>query len=97
MNASINATTIPAHSKSVRMEAFHPAVRGWFEEQFAHPTPAQLEAWDAIAGGNHVLLAAPTGSGKTLAAFLGAIDRLIREAEQGRLAQEVRVVYVSTL
>ncbi len=76
---------------------FHPAVRAWFKEQFEHPTPAQREAWDAIASGNHVLLAAPTGSGKTLAAFLGAIDRLIKEAERGELAPAVRVVYVSPL
>ena len=57
----------------------------------------QREAWRAIGGGNHVLLAAPTGSGKTLAAFLAAIDGLVKEAESGALADEVRVVYVSPL
>ncbi len=35
-----------------------------------------MQAWPAIASGEHVLLSAPTGSGKTLAAFLWALDRL---------------------
>ena len=80
-----------------RMNHFHPAVSGWFGDQFARPTPPQRHAWEAIASGSHVLLAAPTGSGKTLAAFLTAIDRLVKEAGQGRLSDQVRVVYVSPL
>ena len=79
------------------MDGFHPAVWGWFAERFAEPTGAQREAWEAIAGGSHVLLAAPTGSGKTLAAFLAVIDRLVKAAERGQLADEVRVIYVSPL
>ncbi len=55
---------------------FSAATRAWFEAAFAAPTPAQEQAWPAIAGGGHVLLSAPTGSGKTLAAFLWALDRL---------------------
>ena len=51
-------------------------MRAWFESAFAAPTPAQAQAWPAIARGEHVLLSAPTGSGKTLAAFLWALDRL---------------------
>jgi ATP-dependent helicase Lhr and Lhr-like helicase len=51
-------------------------VREWFEQAFAAPTPAQAQAWPAIAAGEHVLVSAPTGSGKTLAAFLWALDRL---------------------
>jgi ATP-dependent Lhr-like helicase len=43
------------------------------------------------------LIAAPTGSGKTLAAFLSALDGLLREGVEGKLADEVRVVYVSPL
>src|SRR5258705_11007624 len=58
------------------LSAFSPAVREWFVSSFAEPTPAQAQAWPAIASGDHVLLSAPTGSGKTLAAFLWAIDRL---------------------
>jgi len=47
--------------------------------------------------GRHTLIAAPTGSGKTLTAFLAAIDRLLHEAVQGTLADEIRVIYVSPL
>ncbi len=58
------------------LSSFTPRVRDWFQAAFATPTPAQTQAWPAIARGEHVLLSAPTGSGKTLAAFLWALDRL---------------------
>ncbi|MET0718139.1 MAG: DEAD/DEAH box helicase, partial [Pseudoxanthomonas sp.] len=46
---------------------FHPAVQSWFASAFpGGATPAQLQAWPAIASGQHALIAAPTGSGKTL-------------------------------
>ena len=81
------------------MSSFSPRVRAWFEAAFAAPTPAQAQAWPAIAGGEHVLVSAPTGSGKTLAAFLWALDRL--SASSASAAQQVprgtRVVYVSPL
>jgi ATP-dependent Lhr-like helicase len=54
-----------------------------------------VQAWPAIARGEHVLLSAPTGSGKTLAAFLWALDRLTAEGGDG--AGGARVVYVSPL
>ncbi len=76
------------------LEYFAPATRRWFESAFGEPTPAQEQAWPAIARGEHVLVCAPTGSGKTLAAFLWALDRLVAE-EQPRAG--VRVVYVSPL
>ncbi len=76
---------------------FHPAVAAWFADRFATPTPAQAQAWPAIAGGRHTLIAAPTGSGKTLAAFLAAIDALLREGLEGRLTDQTHVVYVSPL
>ena len=76
---------------------FHPAVAAWFDRQFAAPTPAQAEAWPAIAAGRNVLLAAPTGSGKTLAAFLAAIDDLVRQGLAGQLEDTTQVVYVSPL
>jgi ATP-dependent Lhr-like helicase len=79
------------------MNAFHPAVRAWFDAAFAAPTPPQLAAWDAIAAGTNVLVAAPTGSGKTLAAFLHAIDQLVRAGIDGTLADETAVLYVSPL
>src|SRR6266702_1999421 len=76
---------------------FHPAVAAWFAQSFAAPTAAQAQAWPAIHAGRHVLVAAPTGSGKTLAAFLAAIDGLVRQGLEGRLADETQVVYVSPL
>ena len=79
------------------LSRFDPAVRGWFEERFEAPTEPQARGWPAIARGEDVLITAPTGSGKTLAAFLFAIDRLTRDAREGRLADETRVVYVSPL
>jgi ATP-dependent Lhr-like helicase len=60
----------------VPLSGFSPRIRAWFEQAFAAPTPAQAQAWPAIAAGEHVLVSAPTGSGKTLAAFLWALDRL---------------------
>jgi ATP-dependent helicase Lhr and Lhr-like helicase len=78
--------------------SLHPAVANWFARAFDAPTPAQREAWPAIAEKRHVLIAAPTGSGKTLAAFLAVIDELVRAglAANG-LADETLVVYVSPL
>ena len=61
------------------LAAFSEPVRNWFGRAFERPTPAQAQAWPAIAAGEHVLLCAPTGSGKTLAAFLWGIDTLGRE------------------
>src|SRR3954471_8819417 len=86
-----NATSrVP--SDGVPLSAFTPQVRDWFTRAFEGPTPAQAQAWPAIAGGEHVLISAPTGSGKTLAAFLWGLDRLSREP-----ADHTRLVYVSPL
>jgi ATP-dependent Lhr-like helicase len=71
--------------------SFTPQVRDWFTRSFESPTPAQAQAWPAIASGENVLVSAPTGSGKTLAAFLWGLDRLVAEPDRGRL------VYVSPL
>src|SRR5918999_461551 len=75
------------------LEQFTPDVRDWFRRAFEAPTPAQEQAWPAIASGQHVLISAPTGSGKTLAAFLWGIDRLVAEPS----ADRTRLVYVSPL
>jgi len=76
------------------LSAFTPQVRDWFRLSFERPTPAQEQAWPAIAGGENVLVSAPTGSGKTLAAFLWGLDRLIAEPIPER---KTRLVYVSPL
>src|ERR1700756_717878 len=71
---------------------FTALTREWFTGTFAEPTPAQAQAWSAIAGGDNTLVIAPTGSGKTLAAFLWAIDRLAHTPRKG-----TRVLYISPL
>ncbi len=80
-------------SKADPLVDFSEPVRSWFTGAFAAPTPAQAQAWPAIAAGEHVLLCAPTGSGKTLAAFLWGIDALNRQPA----ADRTRLLYVSPL
>ena len=75
--APMAARTSSSEPQLSGLEVFHPALRKWFVEAFAAPTPAQSQAWPVIAQGEHALLLAPTGSGKTLAAFLVAIDRIM--------------------
>ena len=81
------------------LDAFHPAVRAWFERRFpAGPTEPQAAGWAQIAAGEHTLIAAPTGSGKTLAAFLVCIDRIYKAHDPaGVPAEGPQVVYVSPL
>jgi ATP-dependent Lhr-like helicase len=82
----------------VPLSAFSPRTRDWFHGAFAEPTPAQTQAWPAIASGEHVLISAPTGSGKTLAAFLWAIDQLAGEpAPAAAKDRRTSLVYVSPL
>ncbi len=76
------------------LQPFSEPTRRWFAGTFAAPTPAQAQAWAAIADGEHTLVIAPTGSGKTLAAFLSAIDRL---AARPAGDTGTRVLYVSPL
>ncbi len=80
------------------LDVFSPRTREWFTGAFAAPTAAQIQAWPAIASGEHVLISAPTGSGKTLAAFLWAIDRLAAEPPIDDPRQRrTSLVYVSPL
>lgn len=78
------------------LDRFAPTTRRWFEGTFPAPTPAQEQAWAAIADGEHTLVIAPTGSGKTLAAFLWAIDRLA-EPDVDSTGTGTRVLYISPL
>lgn len=81
----------------MNLEEFHPAVAGWFQQQFPAPTPVQTRAWRAINSGEHTLITAPTGSGKTLAAFLAVIDGLIKRSVEEGLRDETCILYVSPL
>ncbi len=76
------------------LSLFLPPVAHWFRAALGEPTPAQAQAWPAIAAGKHTLVLAPTGSGKTLAAFLACLDGLWRQPE---LPRGVRVLYISPL
>ncbi len=78
------------------LSRFSPLTREWFAGTFVEPTPAQSQAWSAIADGDNTLVIAPTGSGKTLAAFLWAIDRLA-SSEPRPVGAGTRVLYVSPL
>ncbi|BBZ24119.1 ATP-dependent helicase [Mycolicibacter hiberniae] len=71
---------------------FSALTRDWFTSTFTAPTPAQEQAWSAIADGHNTLVVAPTGSGKTLAAFLWALDQLTTQPGGG-----TRVLYISPL
>jgi ATP-dependent Lhr-like helicase len=75
----------------------HPLVSDWFVQRFATPTEPQEQGWPHILAGRTTLISAPTGSGKTLAAFLACIDRLVRKALAGDLADRTEVLYVSPL
>jgi len=79
------------------LSGFDPLVEQWFRERLGAPTAPQIQGWPLIRTGADVLISAPTGSGKTLAAFLICLDALVREARNGPLADEIRVVYVSPL
>ena len=79
------AGALARYARLVALEQFSPRTREWFKAAFTEPTPAQSQAWPAIASGEHVLISAPTGSGKTLAAFLWAIDKLA--SQPGRVAE----------
>jgi ATP-dependent helicase Lhr and Lhr-like helicase len=85
------------YARLVALEQFSPRTREWFKAAFTEPTPAQEQAWPAIASGEHVLISAPTGSGKTLAAFLWAIDRLASQQAREKGERRIGLVYVSPL
>jgi ATP-dependent Lhr-like helicase len=72
-------------------------VAEWFVRKFGTPTEPQEQGWPHILAGRTTLISAPTGSGKTLAAFLACIDRLVRKALAGDLADRTEVLYVSPL
>src|SRR6266550_3622339 len=75
----------------------HPVVREWFVQKFGTPTEPQEAGWPHILANETTLISAPTGSGKTLAAFLACIDRLVRKAIAGELADRTEVLYISPL
>ncbi|HET8890960.1 MAG TPA: DEAD/DEAH box helicase [Candidatus Angelobacter sp.] len=75
----------------------HSLVQEWFINKFGTPTEPQEQGWPHILAGRTTLISAPTGSGKTLAAFLICIDRLVRKALSGDLADRTEILYISPL
>jgi len=59
-------------------------------------TPAQEQAWPAIASGEHVLISAPP-VGQDAGAFLYAIDRLAQDTRDQPARRRISLVYVSPL
>jgi len=79
------------------LDLFHHTTTDWFERTLGSPTPVQVEAWPHIAQGANTLVSAPTGTGKTLTAFLIFIDRLMEQARNDVLRDELYLIYVSPL
>ncbi|KAI4453301.1 atp-dependent helicase lhr-related-related [Holotrichia oblita] len=79
------------------LDIFGNETQKWFKSTLGEPTPVQKEAWPAIAEGSHTLVSAPTGTGKTLSAFLVFIDRLKVKACEGKLKNELNLIYISPL
>lgn len=75
----------------------HPRLRKWFQASYRCLTHAQELCLPHVLKRQSVLLTSPTGSGKTLAAFLGVIDSLLRDLDNGPLTPGVRCIYVSPL
>src|SRR5471030_2839687 len=76
---------------------FSAVTRAWFSSAFATPTPAQVQAWEAIGRGQNALVVAPTGSGKTLAAFLWSLDRIAAAPIPAQPLRRCRVLYISPM
>ena len=83
--------------KDSYMHVFTQPTKDWISHTFAAPTAVQQEAWPVIAEGGSVLISAPTGTGKTLSAFLVFIDKLQALAHQGKLKNQLYLIYVSPL
>lgn len=83
--------------KDSYMHVFTQPSKDWIAHTFSAPTAVQQEAWPAIAEGGSVLISAPTGTGKTLSAFLVFVDKLQALANQGKLKEQLYLIYVSPL
>lgn len=79
------------------LEIFNKLTERWFTNTLGSPTAVQEQAWPVIAMGRHTLVSAPTGTGKTLTAFLVFIDRLLEQAGNDNLKQELQLIYISPL
>ncbi|KSW11910.1 ATP-dependent helicase [Pyrodictium occultum] len=93
--AITRVTSCPSDEEVYQL--LRPYVAEWFRRRYGSFTLPQRCAIPLIKKGHNVLVSSPTGTGKTLAVFLGIIDELYRLAEEGRLEEQIYVVYVSPL
>ena len=86
-------------SSSVDIHSFlADEIRDWFTSKFPNGfTPPQLYAIPSIHDRRNTLIFSSTGSGKTFAAFLAAINELFIEAKEGKLKDQIYVLYISPL
>ena len=78
-------------------EDFEPYVKNWFNSEFPGLSEPQKFAFDLIHEDKNSLICAPTGSGKTLSAFMSALNELFHMGNEGKLDDEVYVLYISPL
>lgn len=76
---------------------FEPYVKDWFNSEFPGLSQPQKYAFDLIHEDKNSLICAPTGSGKTLSAFMSALNELFQMGNDGKLDDEVYVLYISPL
>ncbi len=69
----------------------------WFRDNGWSPFDFQIEAWSAFARGESGLIHAPTGMGKTYAAFGGPVQESAAEQQNGRAAEQVRVLWLTPM
>ncbi len=86
---------LPRSSEVYRL--LRPYVASWFKKTYGSFTAPQRGTIPLVKRNVNVLVSSPTGTGKTLAAFLGLLDNLYTLAEEGRLEEQIYVVYVSPL
>lgn len=60
----VDVPDVESQQRPPTMGGFSTSVSSWFQNAFSAPTPAQVEAWQAIRSGANVLVIAPTGSEK---------------------------------
>ena len=72
-------------------------LEAWFSERDWKPHAFQVEAWDAFDEGDEVLIQAPTGSGKTYAGLGAVLREAAREAERGRHASGLQLIWIAPI
>lgn len=67
-------------------------IEQWFHSKGWTPWPFQKEAWSATLQGKNGLISVPTGAGKTYAAYLGSLQKVYEQGEEG-----LQILYITPL